>query len=921
MRRHLAYALGLIGMESSALIALALSQPLYSAEWICALVLVPVVLGMLPLGLGLTEKGRDRVARLLHPLIAVLGLGICAACFVFEDRASLGFVFPIGLIGLNLTLPRERAVAFIALACGSLLLPLSAGNDLVLLLVTLLYVFSLLLHLSGAFFRAMEQKDARHFIAPAPGHGRLIAITYLWTTALAVTGGAGLSWAVGETRAHPFSIDLPAGGLLFNTAGVGADGEPLLSSGGQRLLSALAGKLKGESSQSGAGSQVSEGRISQGSKSAGAGPGPAGEGAAQNDQSSNAGQAQPGGAAPAQGGAPSGASDAAGGGAGTGNGMGNRAGNGGGRAAGQGPGGGAAGASAAVHADVRLIKTDPHAPQGQVCGLDIGFPESNPALREVMSPLHRSGVIKVPVGFALYLRQRVYGDYDIALGRWACDKPHLVLQPQNERLFRIDYPGNSHGYSRNLTVLKQIGPWIPAPLRPRELAMRLPGIEVSESHALRAPRPLRQGDLYSVNWLEGAWGGNPPRPTAEDAQDPRLSTFLDVPASLRRPLQDYLDRNFGPWGDQLAAGSALEAHFRTRYQHTLAHLRTAKQEAGAAPADPVLRVLAERRGHAEELATAFVLMARMLDMPARLATGYVANRASVSSTECCEVHQIDAHAWAEVRIGNSWTTFDPARFRPPPNNADFPAGRTAWRGYLENLDLVATAYDQTLPGFPDEPTAWVRNSTEEERRLLKLWHGYLWLDGHWPWLLAGACAVLVCLSLARRPLNWLRYEWQLLRLRDPRRRVLMMYAHVERVSRMRGVRRLPGEHHVAYLARCALRWPDWKAALGLISDAFSLARYGPAPVDAALAARVNQAARGIIFSWPRTARPGPQPRQERAKRAAARAEPAVTQARPAAAPGAPAADTPAPAAEASAPADDAPAPAAPRKRRTRLRRS
>lgn len=891
MRRHFAYALGLVGMESSALIALALSQPLYSAEWICALILVPVVLGMLPLGLGLTEKGRDRVARLLHPLIAVLGLGICAACFAFEDRASLGFVFPIGLIGLNLTLPRERAVAFIALACGSLLLPLSAGNDFVLLLVTLLYVFSLLLHLSGAFFRAMEQKDARHFIAPAPGHGRLIAITYLWTTVLAVAGGAGLSWAVGETRAHPFTIDLPAGGLLFNTAGLGADGEPLFSSGGQRLLSSIAGRLKGESSRSGTGSQVSEGRISQGSQSAGAGAGQAGSGAAQSDQATISGQAQAGGPGAGQGGA-AGSGAAAGG-------AGDKAGQGG--AAGEGASGAS---SASARADIPLIKTDPRATQGQDCGLDVGFPESNPALREVMPPAQRSGVIRIPVGFALYLRQRVYGDYDMARGLWACDKPHLTLKPEGDRLFKIDYPGHRHGYGRNFTVLKEIGPYVPAPLRPRELAMRLPGLEVSESHAMRAPRPLRAGDLYGVNWLEGSWGGTPARPAAEDAQDPRLSTFLEVPASLRRPLQDYLDSNFGPWGDQLTAGSALEAHFRARYKHTLAHLRTAKEEARAGQgtrADPVLRVLAERRGHAEELATVFVLMARMLDMPARLATGYVANRASVSSTECCEVHQIDAHAWAEVRIGNSWTTFDPAGFRPPPNNADFPVGVPAWRGYLENLDLVASAYDQTLPGFPDEPTAWARNSTEEERRLLKLWHWYLWLEKHWPWLLAGACAALFALNIARRPVNWLRYEWQLMRLRDPRRRVLMMYAHVERVSRARGVRRLPGEHHVAYLARCAARWPGWQAALGLISDAFSLARYSPAPVDAALAARVNQAARGILFTRPRPAPAQPEP--ERAGRTTADAKPAGVEA--------PATD---------APADDVPAAAARPKRRTRLRR-
>lgn len=861
MRRHIAYALGLIGMQSSALLALALAQPLYSAEWIFALILVPMVLGMLPLGLGLTEKGRDRVARVLHPIIAVLGLATCAACFLYDDRASLGFVFPLGLIGLNLTLPRERAVAFIVVACGALLMPLSAGNDIVLLLITLIYVFSLLLHLSGAFFRAMEEKDGRYFVAPAPGNARLIALTYVWTTLVAGAGGTALSWVIGETRAHPFSIELPAGGLLFNTAGLGADGDPLLSGGDQRLLSSLTGRLKGNTGQTGAGgAQSSEGRIShpsqgskqdqdsQGSKgnpSTATQPGPAAAGAgasstsvAQGGQAGQSGSAQAANAA-----ASASAASAAG------------------RQVQTGDGGHPA--MAASESDFALIKVPADLPLLDDCGMVVAFPSSNPALRAVQPPVQRSAVLKVPVGFGLYLRQRAYGDYDAVRGAWNCDKPHLSLKPEGGRTFEIDGEGRHAGYTRTVTVLKEIGPYVPAPMRPRRLVLPLERLEVSESHALRAPKPLAPGQSYAVTWLEGSWHGDPPRPAAQDEKDTHDTSFLDVPAGLRGYLQAYLDSNFADgWGDQLQAGDKLEKHFRERFTHSLAHLRTAQEQ--GAHVDPVMRVLAEHRGHAEELATAFVLMARQLNMPARVVTGYVADRPLISGNQCCEVHQLDAHAWAEVRIGISWTVFDPSGFHGPPNNADLRPEKLTWRGYLESLDRLATAYDQTLPGFPGEPTAWVRNSTEDERQLLKLWHLYLWADKNWPWMLLAALAALGVLAMLPIPFRRLRYAWQVARQRDPRERVLAMYRQVERVSRARGVRRVAGEHHVAYLARCALRWPDWTTPLQTIADAFSLARYSPAPVDAAMVAEVNSAARSILFTRPREAPPPePAPREER----------------------------------------------------------
>ena len=74
----------------------------------------------------------------------------------------------------------------------------------------------------------------------------------------------------------------------------------------------------------------------------------------------------------------------------------------------------------------------------------------------------------------------------------------------------------------------------------------------------------------------------------------------------------------------------------------------------------------QQRGHCGLFASAFVLLCRANDLPARLCTGYAA-RADSSDvvTKAAIATNADAHAWAEIYFKNvGWVAFDPTPAAP-----------------------------------------------------------------------------------------------------------------------------------------------------------------------------------------------------------------------------------------------------------------
>lgn len=92
-----------------------------------------------------------------------------------------------------------------------------------------------------------------------------------------------------------------------------------------------------------------------------------------------------------------------------------------------------------------------------------------------------------------------------------------------------------------------------------------------------------------------------------------------------------------------------------------------------------------REGFCEHIASAFVVLMRALDVPARVVTGYQGGEAN-SVDGFWTVRQSDAHAWAEVWMGaRGWVRVDPTSAVAP--------GRT---GSLQRLEIPQGAIGQAL---------------------------------------------------------------------------------------------------------------------------------------------------------------------------------------------------------------------------------
>ena len=152
---------------------------------------------------------------------------------------------------------------------------------------------------------------------------------------------------------------------------------------------------------------------------------------------------------------------------------------------------------------------------------------------------------------------------------------------------------------------------------------------------------LNETDRSLRNWLALPAGFNP--------------RTLQFAADLRARLQG----GGAPADDSLRAVEAVLAHFRDGgFRYTL--------EPPLLGRDSVDEFLFDSRlGFCEHYASAFVVLMRALDVPARVVTGYQGGEINPVDGYMT-VRQSDAHAWAEVWLaGRGWTRVDPTAVVAP----------------------------------------------------------------------------------------------------------------------------------------------------------------------------------------------------------------------------------------------------------------
>lgn len=231
-------------------------------------------------------------------------------------------------------------------------------------------------------------------------------------------------------------------------------------------------------------------------------------------------------------------------------------------------------------------------------------------------------------------------------------------------------------------------------------------IKVDENHIeppqLAAPYPLVSADLDGARW--GLNGNRSPR--VGDNVDSYVVSYLDPnppvealgqPVEAPASEQEFRDElavdpqsagtvaglvaNVVPRGStRLQAARLIQAHLRSlRYTYSLT-LSEPVTEVDGRPvgSDPISQFLATRQGYCVQFATAMVMMARTLGIPARMAIGFLpgspdaapagAPAGAVSGPDGVRftVRAADAHAWPELYFeGVGWLRFEPT----PPSRA------------------------------------------------------------------------------------------------------------------------------------------------------------------------------------------------------------------------------------------------------------
>jgi transglutaminase-like putative cysteine protease len=231
-----------------------------------------------------------------------------------------------------------------------------------------------------------------------------------------------------------------------------------------------------------------------------------------------------------------------------------------------------------------------------------------------------------------------------------------------------------------ITILGLRGPFLPAPGRPLRVDGDLAGDRIgfdSDAGTLVSARTDLSGVSYEITSAMSVPSDRElARARPSDPGEPGLAGLASAPPRLPPPIATLAQSWTADATTRAGELLALRGHVRNiRYDDS------ADAQPGHSYA-ALTRVLmgdaSEREGYAEQLAAAYVVLARARGFPARVATGYLlpepADNGVITVTEA------NAHAWPEVHLdGRGWVAIEATGTRhtpaPEPDDAEAPPGK------------------------------------------------------------------------------------------------------------------------------------------------------------------------------------------------------------------------------------------------------
>ncbi len=262
----------------------------------------------------------------------------------------------------------------------------------------------------------------------------------------------------------------------------------------------------------------------------------------------------------------------------------------------------------------------------------------------------------------------------------------------------------------------------------------------------------------------------------------RDERYLQLP-ELSPPVADLARQIAGEADSDAERARALERFLLVNGRYTNVPPQVDPED----PTSPVEAfLLGDRAGHCEYFATAMVVLARSLGLPARLVNGFAGGRENAIGG-FLEITRSDAHTWVEVHfVDAGWVRFDPT---PPDLRARAPVALSLGERARQLASALELWWFQRVVGFDRADQihalkrAWLawrgarggaktRRSLPEKRDAPDLGG----LRALLPWLLVAAGGVAL--------VSW---RWRI----RPRRGMPRSYAAALRVLARRGLRRGP----------------------------------------------------------------------------------------------------------------------------------
>jgi transglutaminase-like putative cysteine protease len=181
-----------------------------------------------------------------------------------------------------------------------------------------------------------------------------------------------------------------------------------------------------------------------------------------------------------------------------------------------------------------------------------------------------------------------------------------------------------------------------------------------------------------------------------------LARYTALPDGVPPRVLDLAQEVAGSRRNPYDQARALEQFLR-QYDYSL--------EISAAPGseDPVDYFLFEQQaGYCDYFASAMVVLARAVGLPARLAVGYLAQPADASGVQT--MVQVNGHSWAEIYFaGYGWVEFEPTAAFASPHTGQF--GATQPPDFAAQAPDFAEPENLNLPPVPEvvegRPFPWL----------------------------------------------------------------------------------------------------------------------------------------------------------------------------------------------------------------------